>query len=83
MPSMMSWARRLASAGGENEGRGEAGDETGERGELQEEEEVAAELLKGGVCLDVLDGATPEEDGGDDEVAAAELEEIEQYDGAG
>ena len=44
--------------------------------ELEEEEDVFAELLEGGVGLEVLDGLLPEEGGGDLHVAPAELATI-------
>ena len=49
----------------------------GEDEQLQEQEEVSAELLEGCVGLEVFDGLLPEQGGRDFEVASAELEEVE------
>src|SRR5690606_7290197 len=56
-------------------GQGEQGRDEDE--ELEEQEDVLAELLEGGVGLEVLDRLLPEEGGGDLDLAAAELEEVE------
>ena len=69
---------------GEQEGRRQGDDQQGsEREQLQQQEQVALQLLEGRVRLQVLRRAPPEKDGGDDHVAPPELEQVEQDDDPG
>jgi hypothetical protein len=72
------------AVGGERGGHG--GPRQGQRErrqdeELEEEEPVVAQFLPGTVGAAVGQGATPEEGAGDDHVAAAQPQHVEQQDG--